>query len=173
MGIQISGVSGALSPRTQLTRPNGVATNYTYDNLSRLTAALHQLAGSTIDGASYTVDSVGNRTAKTDQRTAVTSNFAYDAIYQLTGVTQGATTAESYTYDPVGNRLSALGVSPYNYNVSNQLTATPGTSYGYDNNGMERTCDLSPLSNTVPVSASALPPIEPYSYPLPNTLVKP
>jgi RHS repeat-associated protein len=81
------------------------------------------------------VDAAGNRTAKTDQRAGVTSNFAYDAIYQLTGVTQGASTAESYTYDPVGNRLSALGVSPYNYNVSNQLTATPGAAYGYDANG--------------------------------------
>jgi YD repeat-containing protein len=39
---------------------------------------------------------------------------SYDAIYELTGVTQGSTTTESYTYDPVGNRLSSLGVSPYN-----------------------------------------------------------
>ncbi len=124
-----------LSRRTQMTRPNGVATNYTYDNLSRLTAALHQLAGSTIDGATYTVDAAGNRTSKTDRLANVTSNYSYDAIYELTQVVQGATTAESYTYDPVGNRLSALGAAPYAYNVSNQLTATPGASYGYDANG--------------------------------------
>ena len=41
----------ALSRRTQLTRPNSVTTNYSYDNLSRLTSVLHQLSGSTIDGA--------------------------------------------------------------------------------------------------------------------------
>jgi len=124
-----------LSRRAQMTRPNNVATNYAYDNLSRLQSVLHQLAGSTIDGATYTVDNAGNRTAKTDQRAAVTSNYGYDAIYELTGVTQGTNTTESYTYDPVGNRLSSLGVSPYSVNVSNQLTSIPGTSYTYDNNG--------------------------------------
>jgi RHS repeat-associated protein len=35
----------------------------------------------------------------------------------------------------VGNRLSSLGVSPYNYNSSNELTSTPSGSYTYDNNG--------------------------------------
>ena len=56
----------ALSRRTQMTRPNGVNTNYTYDNLSRLLSVLHQLSGNTIDGATYTVEGVGNRTASTD-----------------------------------------------------------------------------------------------------------
>ena len=125
----------ALSRRTQMTRPNNVATNYAYDNLSRLQSVLHQLSGSTIDGATYTVDNAGNRTAKTDQRAGVTSNYGYDAIYELTGVTQGTNTTESYTYDPVGNRLSSLGVSPYGVNGSNELTSTPSASYTYDNNG--------------------------------------
>jgi YD repeat-containing protein len=71
----------------------------------------------------------------TDQLAAVTSNYGYDAIYELTGVTQGTNTTESYTYDPVGNRLSSLGVSPYSVNVSNELTSTPSTSYSYDDNG--------------------------------------
>jgi RHS repeat-associated protein len=35
----------------------------------------------------------------------------------------------------VGNRLSSLGVSPYTYNSSNQLTATPSGNYTYDSNG--------------------------------------
>ncbi len=85
------------------------------------------------------MDNAGNRTAKTDQRAAVTSNYGYDAIYELTGVTQGTNTTESYTYDPVGNRLSSLGVSPYSVNVSNQLTSTPSTSYTYDYNGNTQT----------------------------------
>ena len=125
----------ALSRRTQMTRPNGVNSNYTYDNLSRLLSVLHQAGASTIDGATYTVDAAGNRTAKTDQLAGVTSNYAYDAIYELTNVTQGTNTTESYTYDPVGNRLSSLGVSPYSYNVSNQITAKPGVTYTYDSNG--------------------------------------
>jgi RHS repeat-associated protein len=125
----------ALSRRTQMTRPNNVATNYSYDNQSHLLSVLHQLAGSTIDGAVYTVDSAGNRTAKTDKHANVTSNYGYDANYELLQTTQGATTTESYTYDPVGNRLSSLGVSPYSNNSSNELTSTPSASYTYDNNG--------------------------------------
>src|SRR5579883_149329 len=70
----------ALSRRTQMTRPNNVTTNYAYDNLSRLTSVLHQLAGSTIDGSTYTLDNAGNRTAKTDQRTAVATSYGYDNI---------------------------------------------------------------------------------------------
>jgi RHS repeat-associated protein len=125
----------ALSRRTQMVRPNGVNTNYSYDNLSHLLSVLHQLSGSTIDGASYTVDSAGNRTAKTDQLAAVTSNYGYDALYQLLQTTQGGTTTESYSYDPVGNRLSSLGVSSYTSNTSNELTGTSSASYTYDYNG--------------------------------------
>jgi RHS repeat-associated protein len=129
----------ALSRRTQMTRPNNVAANYAYDNLSHLQSVLHQVSGTTIDGASYGLDNAGNRTSKTDQRAGVTSNHTYDAIYELTGVTQGTNTTESYTYDPVGNRLSSLGVSPYSVNVSNELTSIPSTSYTYDNNGNTQT----------------------------------
>jgi RHS repeat-associated protein len=138
----------ALSRRTQMTRPNSVSTVYAYDNLSRLTSALHQLSGSTIDGASYTVDNAGNRTAKTDQRAGVTSNYAYDAIYELTGVTQGGTTTESYTFDPVGNRESSLGVSPYSLNGSNELTSTPSTTYTHDANGNTSTEVVSSATTT-------------------------
>ncbi len=125
----------ALSRRTQMTRPNGVSTSYSYDNLSRLLSVLHQLSGSTIDGAVYTVDSAGNRTSKADELANVTTNYGYDSIYELLQATQGATTTESYTYDPVGNRLSSLGVSSYTNNSSNELTATSNASYTYDYNG--------------------------------------
>jgi RHS repeat-associated protein len=125
----------ALSRRTQMTRPNSVTTNYAYDNLSRLTSILHQLSGSTIDGAAYTLDNAGNRTAKTDQLAGVTSNYTYDAIYQLTQVTQANNTTESYSYDAVGNRTASLGVSSYTANASNELTATSNASYTYDSNG--------------------------------------
>jgi RHS repeat-associated protein len=125
----------ALSRRTQMTRPNSVATNYAYDNLSRLTSVLHQLSGSTIDGATYTVDNGGNRIAKTDQRTSVTTNYTYDSIYQLLSAAQGTTTTESYSYDAVGNRTASLGVSSYVTNTANELTSTSSASYGYDYNG--------------------------------------
>jgi RHS repeat-associated protein len=118
---------------------------------------------STIDGTAYSVDSAGNRTAKTDQHASVTSDlpgstsrrpgsplgYGCDAIYELLSTTQGSNTTESYTYDAVGNRLSSLGVSPYSYNSSNELTSDipgstnrrpgspfcPNASYTYDSNG--------------------------------------
>ncbi|HTM39199.1 MAG TPA: RHS repeat-associated core domain-containing protein [Terriglobales bacterium] len=127
-----------LGRRTQLKRPNGLATNYQYDPLSRITSILHQTGSkslTTLDGATYVYDPVGNRTSRADKRTNVTSTFSYDPLYELTQVLQGATTTESYTYDSVGNRLSSLGVSPYNYDVSNELTSTPGATYTYDGNG--------------------------------------
>jgi len=77
----------------------------------------------------------GNRLSKTDLYANVTSNYAYDAIYQLLQVTQGTSTTESYTYDIVGNRLSSLGLSTYQYNSSNELTSTGLGSYTYDHNG--------------------------------------
>jgi RHS repeat-associated protein len=125
----------ALSRRTQMTRPNGVTTNYTYNNLSQLLSVLHQVGASTIDGATYTVDPAGNRTAKTDNYASVTSNYTYDPLYELTQVTQATNTTENYSYDPVGNRLSSLGISPYDVNTSNELTSTPSATYTYDNNG--------------------------------------
>jgi RHS repeat-associated protein len=53
----------------------------------------------------------------------------------LTGVTQGTSTTESYSYDLVGNRLGSLSVSPYTYNSSNEMAADPSGSYTYDANG--------------------------------------
>ena len=125
----------ALSRRTQMTRPNGIATNYSYDKLSHLLSVLHQAGTSTIDGDAYTLDAAGNRTAKTDYLAGVTSNYTYDKIYELTQVMQGTNTTESYSYDPVGNRLSSLGVASYNYNTSNELTSSSSGSYTYDANG--------------------------------------
>ena len=65
-----------------MTRPNGVNTNYTYDNLSRLLSVLHQAGGTTLDGANYTYDATGNRTAKTNQLNNVTEGYTYDPLYQ-------------------------------------------------------------------------------------------
>ena len=54
----------------------------------------------TIDGASYTLDNAGNRTAKTDQRTAVATSYGYDNIYQLLSATQGVSILAHTFHDP-------------------------------------------------------------------------
>jgi RHS repeat-associated protein len=88
-----------------------------------------------LDGASYTYDAAGNRASKTNYINGVTSNYGYDPLYELTQVTQGASTTESYSYDAVGNRLSSSGVPSYSYNTSNELTQNSLGSYSYDANG--------------------------------------
>ncbi len=129
----------ALSRRNSLTRPNAVDTTYGYDPVSRLQSVLHKLGTTMLDGATYTYDGAGNRLTRTDKRLGTTLTYGYDTIYQLKTAKQGTTTKESYTYDSVGNRLSSSGVSPYNYNSSNELTSIPSGSYGYDNNGNRKT----------------------------------
>ncbi|HEY1471032.1 MAG TPA: RHS repeat-associated core domain-containing protein [Candidatus Acidoferrum sp.] len=129
----------ALSRRTSLTRPNTVNTSYGYDNLSRLLSVTHAKGSTTLDGATYTVDNAGNRLTRTPRPSGIASTFGYDNIYELLGVTQGSTTKESYTYDPVGNRLTALGSAAWSYNTSNELTARPGLSYTFDANGNTQT----------------------------------
>src|ERR1700678_163581 len=124
-----------LGRRTQMTRPNGVNTNYTYDSLSRLLTVLHQNGASTIDGASYTVDAIGNRTSKTDRLASVNSNYTFDPLYQLTQVNQATSTTENYAYDSAGNRLSSLIAATSSYNASNQLTSNSNAAYTYDANG--------------------------------------
>lgn len=65
----------------------------------------------------------------------MTTSYGYDSIYQLLSAAQGGTTTESYSYDPVGNRQSSLGVASYTVNSSNELTADSNASFTYDNDG--------------------------------------
>src|SRR5262249_8481765 len=115
----------ALSRRTSLNRPNGGNTTYGYDPASSLTSGLHKLGPTTLDGATYTYEPAENRKTRTDKRLNTTLTYTYDNIYQLLFAKQGNTVKESYTYVPdlVGNRQSSLGVSPYLYNSSNELTS--------------------------------------------------
>src|SRR5216684_4602623 len=131
----------ALSRRNLLTRPNGINTSYGYDAISHLLNATHKVAstGTVIDGAAYTYDNAGNRKTRMDKRLGTTLTFTLGNIYQLTKAVQGTTTKETYSYDLVGNRLSSLGVSPYLYNSSNELTSRPNVTYTYDNNGSTKT----------------------------------
>ena len=104
-------------------------------------ADLHKLGTTVLDGATYTYDNAENRKSRTDKRLNTTLNYTFDNIYQLQLAKQGNVTKESYSYDLVGNRLTSLGVSQYNYfpNGSNELSGYGTVSYTYDNNGSVKT----------------------------------
>jgi len=135
-GQQFGFAYDALGREVSRSRPNGLTTTYSYDALSRLLSALHQVNGTTLDGAAYTYDPASNRKSKTNYLDNSVSSYTYDPTYQLTQATQASKTVESYSYDAVGNRLSSLNVASYSYDGSNHLTSSSdGTTYSYDSNG--------------------------------------
>lgn len=125
-----------LGRRTTLTRPNGVTTSYNYDSLSRLLSVLHEdSTNSVIDGATYTVDNVGNRMSKQNGLTGITESYSYDPLYELTQVASAGNITEWFSYDKVGNRTASHLSTSYAVNSSNELTADTTAAYQYDNNG--------------------------------------
>ena len=118
--------------RSSLNYPNLVTATYGYDNAGRLTSLNHQTTGQTLASFSYTLDNVGNRTAKTG---TTNENYFYDLIYRLITVT--SSTPEAFTYDPVGNRVTGPAAADigYLYNAGNQATQDSKYQYSYDNNG--------------------------------------
>lgn len=122
----------ALSRRTAMTLPNGTQTTYTYDPASQVTAISHQLTALSqqINKAEYLYNGVGNRTSLTDRRGA--QAFGYDNLDRLTSASHPLLgTAQSFAYDPVGNRTTTGNVT----NAGNQLTADSTHAYQYDDNG--------------------------------------
>jgi RHS repeat-associated protein len=109
---------------------------YSYDIANQLSSVANALVNTTaISQYSYTTyDDVGNRTQMTTTGTpgSQTINYAYNTIYELTGVTGDQ--SNSYAYDNAGNRTTADSVS-YTANALNQYTAVDLDNYDYDDNG--------------------------------------
>jgi RHS repeat-associated protein len=126
----------AYDPTNKLTArslPNGVATNYQYDGLNRLTRLTHAKDANTLADFQYQFNAVGNITQMTDGAGA--HNYSYDPLDRLTAATHPDQTNESYTFDDVGNRTASHQGSSYSYQAFNHLVAANGTSFGYDANG--------------------------------------
>jgi len=127
--------------------PNGVTTTYTYDAANRLVGISHANdAGQTLLAFEYALDEIGNRTQvvqTTDAGEQLVTQYRYDSLSRLTGVTCSDGREVVYTYDKVGNRLTMTtseGETQYSYNDLNQLvslTAPDGlvTTFQYDENG--------------------------------------
>jgi RHS repeat-associated protein len=94
----------------------------------------------------YTLDAVGNRTQLDEVLpqlgvpgpggSVVSTSYGYDRLSQLTSVTPPGT-ATSYTYDPVGNRLTMVRGSStgYTYDRADRILTAGATSYTLNANG--------------------------------------
>ena len=91
----------------------------------------------------YAWDVLGNLTERTDMTgtRSLTETFAYDTLNRLTSAQVGTGTAQTLTYDALGNIKTKTGVGSYTYGSG---TAAPGphavtqagnNRYSYDANG--------------------------------------
>ncbi|HEU4714499.1 MAG TPA: RHS repeat-associated core domain-containing protein [Pyrinomonadaceae bacterium] len=107
-GISMSNAYDAVGNRTQRTDYNGAITNYTFDDVNRLTSIAYPDSTS----ATYGYDAVSRLTSAANQNGTVT--FAYDALDRITSTTDVWGRTIGYGYDANGNRTSmTVGGSSY------------------------------------------------------------
>ena len=150
-----------LGRRASLTHANGVVTSYTYDAASQLTRLAHQLGATTINSFDYAYDRVGNRTSKTTRDGA--HNYSYDTLNRLTQAVNPlpSNPLETFSYDPLGNRISSNQNGSSAFNQANELLEDVKFTYQYDNNG-----------NMIQKTAKAGGAITTYEYDAENKLVR-
>ncbi len=141
--------------------PNGNATTYNYDALSRLASVIQPGTVTT----TYGYNTNNNLISVTDANNNTTS-YKYDdkgRVYQVISPDTGTTT---YQYDPAGNLTSktdAKGITvAYTYDAANRLTRIHFPSdtdivYAYDScvNGKGRLCSMTDASGTTAYEYSA------------------
>ena len=123
-----------------VTNVNGTTATMTEDNAQRLTQVWTKLpGGGTIGQHAYTLDNVGNRTQLQETVAKVgggsstyTLPYGLDRLYELTSAGQPSGPANAYTYDPVGNRLTATNGPTMTYGSADRVTTT---FYQSDPNG--------------------------------------
>jgi RHS repeat-associated protein len=127
-----------------LTRPGDVVSAFTYDELYRPLTVSHVRGATPLLTQLYTYDPSGNVATLTDDTGSAT--MSYDDLDRLTDADYAGSDDYSYTYDDVGNLLSATtpaGTASYDladrhtdtgfvYDDNGNLTADPGRTFAYD-----------------------------------------
>ena len=113
----------------------GGGRQYTYDPLMRpQTITVQDMVQNVFMDYQYTYDAMGNVTSNNTERGAYAYN--YDNLYRLVQAGSPVPPGEAFTYDAVGNRLSASGVAQdYGYSSNNELLGYDGVTFIYDSNG--------------------------------------
>lgn len=137
--------------RSGMTVSGEPAVTYGYDNAGRLTAITRNI-GNTPRTYNLGYDAASRRASVhiplANGTDFLTSIYGYDTANRLTSLLlQGPTAtidSQTYTYDPVGNRLKttrtipmtfSASVSGTNYDAANQMLAYNGQPLSFDSNG--------------------------------------
>ncbi|WP_321532127.1 RHS repeat-associated core domain-containing protein [uncultured Desulfuromonas sp.] len=122
---------------TQISYPNGVTTDYTYNAADWLSGLTTSGPNGTLLTRQYAFDTTGNITSAVSSKG--TTAYSYDPTHQLTAADHPSATAltdEVYSYDAVGNRLTTTDISGLiSYNANNELIGHSTVQYQYDANG--------------------------------------
>jgi len=120
---------------TRISLPGGSTTGYTYDPLMRIKSILAKDPGQNPQVTrQYTYSPVGNITNKDTEHGNYV--YQYDDLSCLTQATNPTIADEAYTYDSIGNRLTAAATAGnWAYNANNELLGYDDVTFDYDDNG--------------------------------------
>ena len=126
---------GKISTKTY---PNGIETNYGYDNSMTLSTLQIKKGPSSLKSYSIQSDGRANITGILEDGTDLTT-YAYDDASRLIGENSTHAGNVTYTYDGAGNRLAktvGTNTTNYNYNQADELTSdSDGNAYTYNGRG--------------------------------------
>ena len=141
----------ALGRRTAIIRPNGVRTDFAFDDVSQVTSITHSKGGVALLGFSYLYDSDGMRTRKTREDGSY-EQYGFDTSRRLVSANYSNGRAISYGLDAWGNFQSVFDTSipssgaarTWRTNAFNQLFRIEGftgvvADFTHDNNGNQLT----------------------------------
>lgn len=135
-GASISVGHYANDDRQAITLPNGVTEAFTYKANGLVQDITVTGPSGQIAQFAYTYDDVHNVDTQTDAYGV--HDFGYDGLNRLTSAVRPGGAGlpnESYTYDQVGNREDPGNPALYAYDSNNRVTASPGLTYTFDDDG--------------------------------------
>ncbi|RLA08078.1 MAG: hypothetical protein DRQ54_04680, partial [Gammaproteobacteria bacterium] len=128
----------------QIAYPNNTRSVYQYDSLNRLTQIEHLSGVTVVEQIEYSYNAIGDRLG-VEYLDGSQVVYEYDALRRLTREIQFDSSAvkildDSYSYDPVGNRLVKTDninstARTSNYDSADKLLSSGSTSFAYDANG--------------------------------------
>ena len=148
---------------TKITYGNGMYNDYTYNAGNLISGITLRKSGETLQSMSYTYNSAGNMSQKTETIgvQTLTANYTYDTANRLVSESVFGYTNYRYnfTYDGAGNRKTAayyvnnahIYTEDYTYDKNNRLTFKTKdnlqTRYFYDKNGNQTIEETYPINN--------------------------